>query len=103
MAKLEKKDIKQEVFDLYDDYAHNKLNRRQFIEKLSIYAVGGITLPSLLSFMSPNYTDSILVESDNPSIDSKTINYNSPKGGGDISGLLSMPKNKTKKRSHILM
>ena len=103
MAKLQKKDIKQEVFDLYDDYAHNKLNRRQFIEKLSIYAVGGITLPSLLSFMSPNYTDSILVESGNPNIDSKTINYNSPKGGGELSGLLSMPKNKTKKYPGIVV
>lgn len=103
MAKLQKKDIKQEVFDLYDDYAHNKLNRRQFIEKLSIYAVGGITLPSLLSFMSPNYTDSILVESGNPNIDSKTINYNSPKGGGELSSLLSMPKNKTKKYPGIVV
>ncbi len=34
MKDLKKEDIKQEVFDLYDDYAHNKLNRRQFVEKL---------------------------------------------------------------------
>jgi carboxymethylenebutenolidase len=52
MKDLKKEDIKQEVFDLYDDYAHNKLNRRQFVEKLSIYAVGGITISSLLSFVS---------------------------------------------------
>ena len=48
--KLTREDIDQEVFDLYDDYAHNKLERRQFIEKLSTYAVGGLTLPTLMSF-----------------------------------------------------
>ncbi len=34
MKKLTKEDISQEVFDLYDDYAHNKIERRQFVEKL---------------------------------------------------------------------
>ena len=33
MKKITKEDISQEVFDLYDDYAHNKIERRQFIEK----------------------------------------------------------------------
>lgn len=49
MKKLTKEDISQDVFDLYDDYAHNKIERRQFIEKLSIFAIGSLTLPSLLS------------------------------------------------------
>ena len=35
MKELRKEDIKQEVFDLYDDYAHNRLDRRKFMEKLS--------------------------------------------------------------------
>ena len=41
MNELRKEDIKQEVFDLYDDYAHNRINRREFMQKLSVYAVGG--------------------------------------------------------------
>jgi carboxymethylenebutenolidase len=57
MKKLTKEDISQEVFDLYDDYAHNKIDRR-FVEKLSLFAVGALTVPSLLSFMTPNYVDS---------------------------------------------
>ena len=71
MKNLKKEDIKQEVFDLYDDYAHNKLNRRQFVEKLGLYAVGGLTVPSLLSFMSPNYVDSLLVQPQDPTLDSE--------------------------------
>ncbi len=96
MSNLKKEDIKQEVFDLYDDYAHNKLNRRQFVEKLSLYAVGGVTVSSLLSFMSPNYIDTLLVKPNDPTLDSDYITYESPKGGGTIKGLLSKPKAATK-------
>jgi len=95
MKKLNKKDINQDVFDLYDDYAHNKIGRRQFIEKLSLYAIGGITVSSLLSFISPNYVDNLLVNPDDNRLESNYINYPSPKGGGSIKGLLSMP-DKTK-------
>lgn len=103
MKDIKKEDIKQEVFDLYDDYAHNKLNRRQFVEKLSIYAVGGLTVSSLLSFMSPNYVDTLLVKPNDPTLDSEYINYDSPKGGGTIKGLLSKPKNLDKKLPGIIV
>lgn len=97
MKNLKKEDIKQEVFDLYDDYAHNGLNRKQFVEKLSAYAVGGLTVSSLLSFLSPDYVNTLLVNPEDPTIDSKFITYQSPKGGGSIKALLSKPKNiKTK-------
>jgi len=92
MQELKKEDISQEVFDLYDDYAHNKIDRRRFLEKLSLYAIGGITIPSLLSFMMPNYIDSILVKPDDSRLQSDYITYDSPKGGGQIKGLLSKPQ-----------
>lgn len=103
MEKLTKEDISQEVFDLYDDYAHNKINRRQFVEKLSIFAVGAVTLPSLLSFMTPNYIDSILIQPTDPRIKSGYINYDSPKGGGSIKGLLSQPSDTKKKLPGIIV
>jgi len=92
MKNIKKEDISQELFDLYDDYAHNKLDRRQFAERLSLFAVGGLSLPSLLSFMSPNYRDTATVLQEDPRIDSSFINYESPNGGGTIKGLLSKPK-----------
>ena len=103
MVELKKEDISQEVFDLYDDYAHNKLTRKQFLEKLSMYAVGAITLPALLSFVSPNYIDSITVKEDDPRLDSKMITYDSPKGGLKIDGLLSIQKNTKDKLPGIVV
>ena len=103
MSLLKKEDIKQEVFDLYDDYAHNKIDRRQFAEKLSLYAIGGLTVSSLLSFVSPNYVDTITVKQDDPRLESKYVNYDSPKGGGSIKGLLSKPSNTKKKLPGIVV
>ncbi|WP_396633684.1 dienelactone hydrolase family protein [Maribacter sp. R86514] len=92
MKPLKKEDIKQEVFDLYDAYAHNKLERRDFVQKLSMYAVGGLTVPSLMSFLMPDYENTFLVDKNNPDLDSGFITYNSDKGGGEINALLSKPK-----------
>ncbi|MFA6248945.1 MAG: dienelactone hydrolase family protein [Mucilaginibacter sp.] len=91
MSQIKKEDIKQEVFDLYDDYAHSRLNRRTFMEKLSLYAVGGLTVPALMSFLMPDYKGNIQVKADDPRLKSEYITYPSPKGGGDIKGLLSKP------------
>ena len=103
MAPLKKGDIKQEVFDLYDKYAHNQIDRREFMEKLSVYTVGGITMASLMSFIMPNYKDTLTVSPNDPELDSKFITYNSPKGGGEIKGLLSKPKNSTGKMGGVVV
>lgn len=100
---IKKEDIRQEVFDLYDDYAHNRVNRRDFIEKLSIYAVGGLTVTSLMSFLMPDYQNSIQVKADDPRLQSGYIYYNSEKGGGKIKALLSKPADAKKKLGGIVV
>lgn len=92
MKKLRKEEVKQEVFDLYDDYAHDKMPRREFIEKLSLYAIGGITVASLMSFLMPDYESTRIVDTQEPKLLSEYITYESPEGGGTIKGLLSKPK-----------
>ncbi|MES2111694.1 MAG: dienelactone hydrolase family protein [Bacteroidota bacterium] len=91
MSEIRKEAIKQEVFDLYDDYAHSRVNRRQFVEKLSLFAVGGLTVPALMSFLMPDYKSNIEVMADDPQLKSEYIYYDSPKGGGKIKALLSKP------------
>ena len=103
MKKLQKEDISQEVFDLYDAYAHNKLERRQFVERLSMFAVGSITVPALMSFLMPDYKNTMLVDPDDPNLDSEFITYNSLNGGGEIKALLSKPKNAAGKLGGIVV
>jgi carboxymethylenebutenolidase len=73
MDEIKKENIKQEVFDLYDDYAHNRINRREFMQKLSFYAVGGVTVASLMGFLMPDYKDAIQIKSDDPRLKSEYI------------------------------
>ncbi|GHE59934.1 MULTISPECIES: dienelactone hydrolase family protein [Roseivirga] len=100
---LKKEDISQEVFDLYDEYAHNKIDRRKFIERLSVYAVGGITISSLLSFIMPDYETTALVSADDDRLSSEYITYDSPKGGGKIKGLFSKPEGASGKLPGIIV
>jgi len=101
--KIQKEDIKQEVFDLYDDYAHSRLNRRDFMEKLSVFAVGSLTVPALMSFLMPDYKNTLQVRADDPRLRSEYITYKSEKGGGTIKALLSRPVDVTKKLGGIVV
>jgi len=103
MSQINKEDIKQEVFDLYDDYAHNRLDRREFVQKLSVYAVGALTVPALMSFLMPDYQGHVQIRPDDPRLKSEYINYPSPKGGGTIKALLSEPKDNNKKIGGIIV
>ena len=103
MSQINKEDIKQEVFDLYDDYAHNRLDRRAFVQKLSLYAVGGLTVPALMSFLMPDYQGNVQIKTDDPRLKSEYIKYDSPKGGGSIKGLLSEPKDHKGKLGGIVV
>jgi carboxymethylenebutenolidase len=103
MKKIKKEDINEAVFELYDKYAHNKLDRRKFIDRLSIYAVGGLTVPSLLSFLMPDYINKIQIKQDDPRLTSIYLEYNSPKGAGKMRGLLTMPKDTKKKLPGVIV
>jgi carboxymethylenebutenolidase len=103
MSEIKKEDIKQEVFDLYDDYAHNRIDRRLFMQRLSTYAVGALTVNALMSFLVPDYKGAIQIKADDPRIKSEYINYPSPKGGGTIKALLSMPADAKKKLGGIVV
>lgn len=84
--------VKQELLELYNDYAHNRLSRSDFMQKLSAYAVGGTTVAALMSFLSPNYKTAIQAKEDDPRITQEWVEYPSPKGGGKIKALLCKPK-----------
>jgi carboxymethylenebutenolidase len=96
------KNINDEVFNIYDDYAHNKIDRREFIEKISVYAIGGLTIPAILDYLLPNYNQPEVSESDRR-IKIKTIEYNSEKGGGTINGQLAKPRSFLKKFPGVIV
>ncbi len=96
-------EIAQDLYDIYDYYCHSKIDRRQFIDRISVYAVGGLTVPSILAFLMPNYVDAQQIKSDDPRVDSSYVTYDSPKGGGEIKGLLALPQGNIEKLPGIVV
>ncbi len=103
MKKIKKEDISQEMYDLYDDYVHNKIERRQFLEKISLYAIGGLTVQGILDYMMPKYKERLQVQPNDPRLKSDFIEYESPKGGGNIRALLSRPADSDVKLPGIIV
>ena len=91
MNRKQASEFSQEVMDLYDDYAHGRLSRRDYITRLTGFAVGGLTVEAILHHLSPNYAWSQQVDPADPRIESEMITYPSPGGAGEMKGLLARP------------
>ncbi|MGB3798576.1 MAG: dienelactone hydrolase family protein [Lewinella sp.] len=91
MPKINKEDLHPDVYRLFDRYVHSKLERREFIERIGTYAVGGLTVAGILDYLQPKYTTAIQVKPDDARIETEYVMYNSPDGGGEIRALLARP------------
>lgn len=90
-ARKTAKDFPQELLDLYDYYAHGRLTKREFLDRASKYAVGGVTAAMLLNQLSPNYALAQQVAEDDPSIATTWVTYASPNGHGEIRAYEAKP------------
>ncbi|MEM7103331.1 MAG: dienelactone hydrolase family protein [Bacteroidota bacterium] len=97
MKPIKKKDIHPDVYELFDHYVHSKIDRREFLERISVYAVGGLTASAMFEFLAPKY-DAIQIDADDPRLTSEFVLYDSPKGAGEMQGLLVK---KTKKKGKL--
>ncbi|MGV3660726.1 MAG: YghX family hydrolase [Prosthecobacter sp.] len=84
-------DFPQELLNLYDDFAHGRMDRRGFLDRASRFAVGGVTAAGLLEMLSPNYAFAEQVAKDDARIESAYAEYDSPQGAGKMRGLLVKP------------
>ena len=96
-------DFPQELLDLYDFYAHGLMSRREFLDKASKFAVGGVTATILLQQLSPNYALAQQVDPDDSEIETKRIVFPSPKGHGEVNGYMVKPLGTTNKLPAILV
>ena len=93
----------RELLDLYDDYAHGRIERRDFLRAASKFALGGLTAEMLLSRLTPNYGWAQQVPKDDPKIVAEYIDYDSPQGGGKMRGYLVRPAEAEGKLPSVLV
>ncbi|ELC0660535.1 dienelactone hydrolase family protein [Vibrio fluvialis] len=85
------REIPQEAFDWYDEYAHGLIDRREFIRRLSGLVALGFTMSVLTSALLPNYALAEQVSFNDPKIKATYVEFDSPKGHGKGRGYLVMP------------
>jgi len=79
------------LLQLFDEYVHGGLSRREFVDRASRYAVGGVTAAALVDSLSPTYAWAQQVPPDDARIRAEYVTYPSPQGHGSMRGLLARP------------
>lgn len=95
--------IPQEAFDWYDEYAHGKISRREFLNRLGGLAVLGFSMTALVDALTPNYALAEQVSFNDPEIKATYETFSSPNGHGEGRGYLVMPQKKTIKSPTVLV
>lgn len=91
MERKKASEFDQKLLDLYDQYAHSAMTRREFLDRASCYAVGGLTVAAISESLLPNYALATQVSPSDTRIKHRYQQYSSPKGHGDMRGLLVQP------------
>ena len=96
-------DFPPDVLKLFDGYIHGNINRRDFLDRASKYAVGGFTAAAMLESLTPNYALAQQVARTDPRNKTEYLTYPSPEGSGTMRGYLAMPVNATGKLPGVLV
>lgn len=80
----------QKIINLYDEYTHSKLSRKEFMKKLAILTGSTAIALTVLPLLENNYASASGFNDD--SITSENITY--PGADGDVKAVLAKPKDK---------
>jgi carboxymethylenebutenolidase len=85
-------EIDQRVFDLYDEYCHGRIDRREFLERASVLTIGGVSALAMAESLLPRYAAAQTISFTDQRIKGKYVTYPSPGGSsGTMRGYLVQP------------
>jgi carboxymethylenebutenolidase len=82
-------EIDQSVFDLYDEYCHGRIDRREFLQRAAAATIGGLAMAQALL---PRYALAQTIAFTDQRIKARYVTYPSPGGtSGTMRGYLVQP------------
>ena len=91
-ANVKTRDIDPRVFDLYDDYCHGRIDRREFFARAGTLAVGGASALAIAAALLPQYAEAQTISFTDERIKPRYVDYPSPGGNsGTMRGYLVAP------------
>jgi carboxymethylenebutenolidase len=87
----ERPQLPPEAIELYNQYVHGEIPRREFLKGLNRVAIGGLTAGALLDALLPNYALGQQVAKTDDRIKATYVTVPSPEGNGSVKGYLVRP------------
>ncbi len=102
---MEKPKITQEIIELYDEYTHAPLQRRDFFARLGKLAGGSAVAIALMPLLQNNYAQAAIVDPNDQDIETQTLKFElngkeisyyqaKPKGEGKFGAVLVIHENR---------
>ena len=91
MERKRASEFPQELLDLFHEYQHGEITRRDFFDRAAKFAVGGLTVTAIWESLRPNYAWAQQVPKDDMRITPSYETVPSPEGNGSIKGYLARP------------
>jgi carboxymethylenebutenolidase len=82
--------VDRRIIDLYNEYVHTALPRREFLARLTRMAGGAAAATTLLAVLEPNYAQARQVEPDDKRLKTEKIEFNGP--NGPVKAYVARPK-----------
>src|SRR5262245_47376869 len=103
MERKKASDYPQELLDLFHEYQHGDISRREFFDRAGKFAVGGLTVAAIFEGLRPNYAWAQQVPKDDARLKTGYEPVQSPQGNGSIKGYLARPANAAGKLPGVLV
>jgi len=87
----EKRTVPPEAIELYNQYVHGELSRREFLNGAKRFAVAGLTAGAIIEALMPRYAEAQQVSKTDDRIKASYVTVPSPQGNGSIRGYLVRP------------
>ncbi|MGH7391638.1 MAG: hypothetical protein ACREM3_19590 [Candidatus Rokuibacteriota bacterium] len=77
---LTQNEIDRRVFDLYDEYCHGRIDRREFLERAGALTIGGVSALAMAQALLPRYAQAQTISFTDQRIQARYVTYPSPGG-----------------------
>jgi carboxymethylenebutenolidase len=87
----ERRTVPAEAIELYNQYIHGEISRRDFLRGAQQFAVAGLTAGAIVEALMPNYAEAQQVSRTDERIKASYVTLPSPQGNGYVKGYLVRP------------
>jgi carboxymethylenebutenolidase len=93
--------VRQQCIDLYDEFTHGTMSRRDFMDRLAKLAGGAAAAAALVPILQNNYAEAGIVPEDDERLATETLTYQVD--GTTMSGYFARPKGDEKHPAVIVI